>query len=105
MKVTGKRMRRLTVTYILLSVIGIVMVYPLLWIVSASFKTNREIFSSLSLICGGDSVGWIFRRLAEQRTVYLCHLFHKYLPYGDSYSGSYGHVQPSGGLWLCKVSL
>ena len=45
-----KRAHRLVITYGLLTVIGIVMVYPLLWMISASFKTNREIFSSLSLM-------------------------------------------------------
>lgn len=55
--------QRLAFTYILLSIIGIVMVYPLLWLISASFKTNREIFSSLSLIPSeilwdGYSKGW-----------------------------------------------
>jgi len=38
------------ITYVFLTLIGIIMVYPLLWIVSASFKTNNEIFSSASLI-------------------------------------------------------
>ena len=57
------RRQRLLITYVLLSIIGIVMVYPLLWMVSASFKTNREIFSSLSLIPSeilwdGYSEGW-----------------------------------------------
>lgn len=34
------------VRYTLLIVIGFVMVYPLLWLVGASFKTNAEMFSS-----------------------------------------------------------
>ena len=58
-----KRTHRLVITYGLLTVIGIVMVYPLLWMISASFKTNREIFSSLSLmpteiLWDGYSKGW-----------------------------------------------
>ena len=58
-----KRAHRLVITYGLLTVIGIVMVYPLLWMISASFKTNREIFSSLSLLpteilWDGYSKGW-----------------------------------------------
>ena len=32
--------------YVLLIVVGIIMVYPLIWMVGASFKTNSEIFSS-----------------------------------------------------------
>ena len=58
-----KRRQGLALTYLMLSIIGIVMVYPLLWLVSASFKTNKEIFSSLSLIpteilWDGYSKGW-----------------------------------------------
>ena len=60
------RIRRITkkgITYLFLILLGIIMVYPLLWIVSASFKTNNEIFSSLSLIpkvvlLDGYSKGW-----------------------------------------------
>ena len=39
-----------TVRYIILVVVGVFMVYPLLWMVSATFKNNNEIFSTLSLI-------------------------------------------------------
>ena len=41
-----------TVRYIILVVVGVFMVYPLLWMVSATFKNNNEIFSTLSLIPG-----------------------------------------------------
>lgn len=33
-------------TYILLTIGGIIMIYPLLWLVGASFKSNDEIFTS-----------------------------------------------------------
>lgn len=39
-----------TVRYIILIGVGVFMVYPLLWMVSATFKDNNEIFSTLSLI-------------------------------------------------------
>ena len=39
-----------TVRYIILVVVGVFMVYSLLWMVSATFKNNNEIFSTLSLI-------------------------------------------------------
>ena len=39
-----------TIRYIILIVVGVFMVYPLLWMVSATFKNNNEIFSTLSLI-------------------------------------------------------
>ena len=36
--------------YLLLSVVGFIMLYPLIWLVGASFKTNAEIFSSPGFI-------------------------------------------------------
>ena len=38
------------VVILLLSLFGIIFVYPLLWMLSASFKPNQEVFTSLSLI-------------------------------------------------------
>lgn len=62
-KINNKNKFKMFVIYLLLILLGIVMVYPLLWMVSASFKTNNEIFSSLSLIpkspiWNGYSEGW-----------------------------------------------
>jgi oligogalacturonide transport system permease protein len=45
-KQSGKQL----LLYMLLAVIAVVMTYPLLWLVGASFKTNREIFGSLNLL-------------------------------------------------------
>lgn len=45
-----KKTTRKTISYLFLTIIGILMVYPLLWMVSASFKTNNEIFSSIRLL-------------------------------------------------------
>lgn len=39
-----------TIRYIILIGVGVFMVYPLLWMVSATFKDNNEIFSTLNLI-------------------------------------------------------
>ena len=39
-----------TIRYIILIGVGVFMVYPLLWMISATFKDNNEIFSTLSLI-------------------------------------------------------
>ncbi|MDE6500658.1 MAG: carbohydrate ABC transporter permease [Ruminococcus sp.] len=36
-----------TFTYIILTFIGVFMLYPLLWLVGASFKSNKEIYSSV----------------------------------------------------------
>ena len=39
-----------TIRYVILIAVGVFMVYPLLWMISATFKDNNEIFSTLSLI-------------------------------------------------------
>lgn len=38
-----------TVRYVILLVVGLLMLYPLVWMFSASFKPNHEIFTTLSL--------------------------------------------------------
>lgn len=38
------------VTYFFLSLLGLFMVYPLLWLLGSSFKPNQDIFTSLGLI-------------------------------------------------------
>ena len=37
------------IRYTLLILVGIIMVYPLIWMVGATFKTNSEIFTSAGL--------------------------------------------------------
>lgn len=38
------------IRYTLLTVVGLVMLYPLIWLVGASFKTNSEIFDGIGFI-------------------------------------------------------
>lgn len=38
------------IRYAVLIIVGIIMVYPLLWMISATFKNNNEIFSGIGLI-------------------------------------------------------
>ncbi|MBR6925300.1 MAG: carbohydrate ABC transporter permease, partial [Oscillospiraceae bacterium] len=40
----------LILIYSVLTFIGIIMIYPLLWMISATFKTNSEVTSGLSLL-------------------------------------------------------
>ena len=35
--------------YFVLILVGIIMIYPLLWMISATFKDNSEIFAGISL--------------------------------------------------------
>lgn len=55
---------RQVVTFVLMSIFGLLMIYPLIWLFSASFKSNEEIFGSLSLwpsqfIWDGYVKGWV----------------------------------------------
>lgn len=45
-----KRKWNMFFRYVVLVAVGLVMIYPLLWMVGASFKTNTEIFSSIGFI-------------------------------------------------------
>jgi len=45
-----KRLNRNLLTYFVLSVLSIFMVYPLIWLLFSSFKPNTEIFASIKLI-------------------------------------------------------
>lgn len=39
-----------TIAYIFLSFLGLILIYPLLWMAASSFKENSEIFNSMSII-------------------------------------------------------
>lgn len=45
-----KRYMKKIISYLVLTIFGIVMIYPLLWLVAASFRTNSEIFTSIGII-------------------------------------------------------
>lgn len=45
-----KLMLNMAIRYLLLSLVSIIMIYPILWLIGASFKTNNEIFTSLGFI-------------------------------------------------------
>jgi len=38
------------IRYVILTVVAIIMIYPILWLIGASFKTNSEIFTSIGFI-------------------------------------------------------
>ena len=45
-----KRKTSTIIRYLVLTVVGLIMVYPLLWMIGATFKENSEIFSSMNPI-------------------------------------------------------
>lgn len=46
----NRRLLSTIIRYFVLIAVGIVMIYPLLWMVSSTFKNNNEIFSGVHLI-------------------------------------------------------
>ena len=58
-----KKNTSLIISYVILIVLAYVMIYPLLWMVGASFKSNAEIFSTVGLlpkepVFGAFKAGW-----------------------------------------------
>lgn len=58
-----KKHSSLIISYVILIVLAYVMIYPLLWMVGASFKSNAEIFSTVGLlpnepVFGAFKAGW-----------------------------------------------
>ena len=49
-RVVRRRRIGIALRYLILVLVGIVMVYPLVWMVGASFKPNNEVFASLNII-------------------------------------------------------
>jgi oligogalacturonide transport system permease protein len=49
-KIRNRRIRSEIIRYTVLILVGIVMIYPLIWMVGATFKSNSEIFTSLNPI-------------------------------------------------------
>lgn len=45
-----KKKYKLLLTYLLICIIGLTMVYPIIWMFFATFKTNEEIFGSIRLL-------------------------------------------------------
>ena len=45
-----KRKINRIIFYILIIIVGVVMIYPLVWMIMAAFKTNSEIFGSVDLL-------------------------------------------------------
>ncbi len=60
-----------SVRYVILLVVGLLMLYPLVWMFSASFKPNHEIFTTLSLWPAHATPGWFRKRLENRHRVQL----------------------------------
>ena len=49
-KLRRKRIINSSVRYTILTIVGFIMLYPLLWMIGSSFKENSEIFRTVSFI-------------------------------------------------------
>ena len=49
-KAMKKKKNNKIILYIIIVFVGVLMVYPLIWMIMASFKTNSEIFGSVQLL-------------------------------------------------------
>jgi len=48
--IRNKRIRSLILRYTVLIIVGVIMIYPLVWMIGATFKENSEIFTTLNPI-------------------------------------------------------
>ena len=68
-----RNLMNLILRYIVLIVVGVIMIYPLVWMVGASFKTNSEIFSGINFIPINPTLGGYKRGFAGYEGMTLLH--------------------------------
>jgi ABC-type glycerol-3-phosphate transport system permease component len=90
--------------YIVLIALGAVMIFPLVYMFFASFKTNAEIFGQpLQLLPerfapDGYINGWM-----SGGQLYLWYLHGQLVPADAAHHPFHHDLQPAGCLWLCTV--
>lgn len=47
---SGNKTAKLFISYVIIIVIGIILLFPIIWLFFATFKTNNEIFGSINLL-------------------------------------------------------
>ena len=93
------------ITYVILGIVGVVMLFPVIWMFFACFKTNNEIFGSLSLL----PQGWRapayhgYQGMEDHGNLHICPVFHKHLCAGGSHYAADPGVLLHCGLWFCQV--
>jgi transporter len=91
---------RLAVTYLFLGLLGLVMVYPLLWMVASSFKESKGIFNSISIIPPSLSLEHYIEGWKGVGGIYLHHLFHQYIFHRHSLHSVHHRLLSAGGVWV-----
>lgn len=67
------------VRYVVLIFVGLLMLYPLAWMFSASFKPNHEIFTTLGLWPGPRHLGRVYQRLEDRHRIPFRPLYAEHL--------------------------
>ena len=91
------------ITYVILGIVGVVMLFPVIWMFFACFKTNNEIFGSLSLLPQGWSTEAFIKGWKTTGTLHICPVFHKHLCAGGSHYAADPGVLLHCGLRFCQV--
>ena len=60
-----------TIRYVILIGVGVFMVYPLLWMISATFKDNNEIFSTLLDTKTAEKVWAVLQQFEQEEQLHL----------------------------------
>ncbi|MBP3198251.1 MAG: carbohydrate ABC transporter permease, partial [Butyrivibrio sp.] len=47
---TKRKLYKRIVDYLIIAVIGMILLFPIIWMVSCAFKSNEEIFGSIKLL-------------------------------------------------------
>ena len=76
--------------YLIIFVIGAVLLYPIIWMFFASFKSNDEIFGSIRLLPQNFSFKYFIDGWKGS---------------GDPDYHLYCYVQCSGCIWICQISV
>ncbi|MBO1997601.1 hypothetical protein J4730_18715 [Klebsiella pneumoniae] len=66
------------VRYVVLIFVGLLMLYPLAWMFSASFKPNHEIFTTLGL-WPAHATGQVYQRLEDRHRIPFRPLYAEHL--------------------------
>ena len=60
--------------YFVLILVGLIMIYPLVWMVGATFKSNAEIFSSIGFIPKNPTLEGYKKAMDQRMEGYVKHL-------------------------------
>ena len=88
------------ITYVILGIVGVVMLFPVIWMFFACFKTNiRQSEPSAP----GMEPGGIHQGMEDHGNLHICPVFHKHLCAGGSHHTADAGVLLHRGLWFCQI--